>query len=129
MTSPANTLAAQRQVTAAFIASDPTTAALIPVTRVKTAAGGFTEQVGMTRIPQTFKMSLLNYDAQPTVTVGGVERIVSYHLIGPHDMLIEVGDYWVDAAGTRYDVVAMSEGFGYETKALISRHVLRGANI
>ncbi len=129
MTSPANTLAAQRQVTAAFIADDPTTAALIPVARVKTAAGGFTEQDGTPRASQTFKLSLTNFDTQPTVTVAGVERIVSYHLIGPHDMQIAVGDYWIDADGTRLDVVAMSEGWGYMVKALISRHLPREARI
>lgn len=120
-------LRAQRAATLAFIRDDPTTAALIPVTRVKTPTGGFTEQEGAARPEQTFKMSLLAFDAQPTITVAGVERVISYHLIGPHDMQIATGDYWLDADGTRWDVVGFTEGWGYMTKALISRHVPRSA--
>jgi hypothetical protein len=40
-------------------------------------------------------------------------------------MTIAVGDYWVDGQGTRYDVVGLTEGFDYETKAFVSRHVPR----
>lgn len=118
---------AQRAATAAFIRDDPTTASLIPVTRAKTPSGGFTEQPGLPRPSQTFKLSLLAYDTQPTITVAGVERIISYHLIGPHDMQIAVGDYWIDEDDTRWDVVGFTEGWGYMVKALISRHVPRGA--
>lgn len=120
-------LAAQRQATAAFIAMDPYTAVLIPVSRVKTPAGGFTEQDGVARVAQTFKLSAMGFDPAPTITVAGVERIITYHIIGPHDMTVEVGDYWVDAEGTRWDVVGFTEGWGYMTKALVSRHVPREA--
>ena len=126
MTSPGY-LTTQRQMTAALIADDPTTAALIPSIRTSTAGGGFTEADGAPRAPQTFKLSLLAYDQRPTATLAGVERVIDYHLIGPHDMQIAVGDYWVDAEGTRFDVVGFSEGWGYETKAFISRHVPRTA--
>lgn len=122
-----STLTAQRAATAAFIADDPTTAQLTPVTRVNQPNGGFQEQPGTPRAPQTFKMSLLAFDQRPTLTVAGVERVIDYHLIGPHDMSIAVGDYWVDSQGTRYDVVGLSEGWDYETKAFISRHVPREA--
>lgn len=132
VTGPAPTVSsavqkAQRDATMAFIRDDPTTASLIPVTRVKTASGGFSEQEGLARPPQTFKLSLMAFDTLPTITVAGVERVISYHLIGPHDMLVVVGDYWVDGDGTRWDVVGFSEGWDYMTKALISRHVPRGA--
>jgi hypothetical protein len=121
------TLEAQRAMTAGFIKDDPTTASLIPVTRVRTASGGFTEQEGVVRAPQTFKLSLLAYDQRPTTTFSGVERVIDYHLIGLWDMEIAVGDYWIDPAGTRLDVVGFSEGWDYETKAFISRHVPREA--
>lgn len=127
MTANSAALTAQRRATAAFIADDPTTAALIPVSRVATSGGGFTETVGTTRVLQTFKLSLLAYDQRPTITVAGVERVIDYHLIGPHDMVIQVGDYWIDDAGTHYDVVGFSEGWDYETKAFVSRHVPRTA--
>jgi hypothetical protein len=119
-------LDALRGGTAAFIADDPTTAQLIPTTRTATASGGYTDVPGTPRAAQTFKLSLLAYDQRPTVTVAGVERIADYHLIGPHDMAIAVGDYWVDGEGTRFDVVGLIEGWGYETKAIVLRHIPRG---
>lgn len=127
MTAGSVILAAQRSATAAFIAQDPTTAQLIPTTRVNQTNGGFKEQSGTPRSSQTFKLSLLAFDQRPTLTLAGVERIIDYHLIGPHDMAIAVGDYWVDQQNTRYDVVGLSEGWDYETKAFISRHVPREA--
>jgi hypothetical protein len=129
MTATAATLEAQRRMTAAFIADDPTTAALIPQARTTTASGGFTDTPGTPRTPQTFKLSLLAYDQRPTITVAGVERVADYHLIGPHDMAIEVGDYWVDAEGTTYDVVGFTEGWSYMTKAFVQRHTPREANL
>lgn len=125
MTANSVTLEAQRAVTAAFIADDPTTAAFIPVTRVKQPNGGYQETSGAPRVAQTFKLSLLAYDQRPTVTVAGVERVIDYHLIGPHTLAIAVGDYWIDSEGTRYDVVGLSEGWEYEVKAFVSRHVPR----
>ncbi|MET0416546.1 MAG: hypothetical protein ABW022_11055 [Actinoplanes sp.] len=120
-------LETQRSVTAAFIADDPTTAALVPTTRTKTASGGYEDIDGAPRAPQTFKLSLLSYDQRPTITVAGVERIADYHLIGPHDMQIAVGDWWMDGAGTRYDVIGLTEGWDYMVKAVVSRHIPRGA--
>jgi len=117
----------QRRVTAAFIADDPTTAQLIPVTQVKQSNGGYQEVDGTPRPAQTFKLSLLGFDQRPTLTVAGVERIADFHLIGPHDMQIAVGDYWVAPDGTRYDVVGFTEGWDYETKAFVSRHIPRNA--
>jgi hypothetical protein len=127
MTSPGY-LIAQRAMTAAFIADDPTPAQLIPRTRVMTASGGFTEVTGTPRVLQTFKLSLLAYDERPTVTLAGVERRIDYHLIGPWDMIIEVGDWWGDPEGTWYEVVGFSEGWNYEIKAFVYRHVPREAN-
>jgi hypothetical protein len=121
-------LAAQRSVTAAFIADDPTTAAFIPSTRVKTATGGFQEVDGTPRPAQTFKLSLLAYDQRPTVTVAGVERLMDFHLIGLWDMQIEVGDHWTDDAGTSYEVAGFSEGWDYMVKAFVFRRVPREAN-
>lgn len=118
-------LDALRAGTAALIADDPTTAQLIPVTRVAQPNGGYQEQAGTPRPAQTFKLSLLAFDQRPTLTLAGVERVADYHLIGPHDMSIAVGDYWLDASGTRFDVIGLVEGWDYETKAIVSRHIPR----
>jgi hypothetical protein len=121
-------LETQRRMTAAFIADDPTTAELTPRNRVSTPSGGFQVVDGDKRQPQTFKLSLLAYDQRPTVTVAGVERIMDFHLIGLWDMDIAVGDQWTDEAGTTYEVAALSEGWDYMTKAMVFRHIPRGAN-
>ena len=118
----------QRAATESFIADDPTTAQLIPVTRVQQPNGGFKEQDQTPRPAQTFKLVLLAFDQRPTITTAGVERVIDYHIVGLYDMSIAVGDYWVDDEGTRYDVVGLTEGFGYETKAYVSRHIPRAVN-
>ena len=55
-----------------------------------------------------------------------MERIADYHLIGMPDLAIAVGDYWIDPSGTRFDVIGLVEGWAYETKAIVSRHIPRG---
>lgn len=124
MTQPTGYIDLQRSLTASFIALDPTEAQLVPRIRVRTASGGFTETNGIPRDSQTFKLVMLTYDQRPTVTVAGVERMIDYHLVGPHDMQIEVGDWW-EQDGTRYEVLGFSEGWGFEIKAFVSRHVPR----
>lgn len=129
MTANAGTLTAQRKVTAAFIADDPTVVVLVPRVRATTASGGFTDTPGTPRDPQIVKLSELNFGTPPLVTIAGVERVVDYHLIGPWDMEIAVDDYWTDEAGTRYEVVGFTEGWSYMIKALVSRHIPRGSVI
>lgn len=119
-------LTAQRRMTAALIADDPTTVTLIPQVLTTTPAGGQSYVDGTPRAPIAVKMSLLAFDQRPTTTVAGVERVIDYHMIGPWDMPVEVGDYWIDAENTRWDVVGFSEGWDYEKKAFMSRHVGRG---
>lgn len=121
-------LDAQRRITAAFIAADPDarTVALIPRARTTNNAGAPVDTDGPPRTAQTFKLSLLAFDQRPTITVAGVERLVDYHLIGPHDMQIAVGDYWMEGT-KKYEVVGFSHGFQYETKAFVIEHVPRPA--
>ncbi|MET0418698.1 MAG: hypothetical protein ABW022_22005 [Actinoplanes sp.] len=115
-------------MTVAFIADDPTTITLVPRGRVTTPSGGWVEGDLAPRAPVDVKLSLLAYDQRPTVTIAGVERIIDYHLIGVWDMPIEVGDYWTDVEGTKYEVVGFSEGWEYMVKAFVLRHVPRTAN-
>lgn len=119
-------LTAQRAATAAFIADDPTTLVLVPRDRVATATGGYTYVDGAPRAAQTVKMVLLSNDQRPVVTVAGVERQIDYHLVGPWNMSIAVGDTWEAEDGTRWEVLGFTEGWDYMTKAFIGRHVPRG---
>ncbi len=125
MTSNAKVLMWQIRQTTAYIADDPTSVALVPSARVATSSGGFTETDGAPRAPQDVKLIELAFDQRPTTTLAGVERLIDYHLVGLPDMAIAVGDYWIDEDGCRWDVVGFSEGWEWETKAFVSRHVPR----
>lgn len=118
---------AQRRMTRALIDDDPTVAALIPRVRTVTASGAPTYTDDAPRPAQRFKLSLLAYDQRPTVTVAGVERQADYHLIAEHDAEIEIDDYWVDAGGTRFDVVSETEGWDYMRKFVVIRTIPRNA--
>jgi hypothetical protein len=118
-------LDAQRAVTAGYIASDPTEVVLIPSTRALNASGAPIDTPGAPRPSQTFRMILLNFDQRPLITLaGGVERAIDYHLLGTWDATVAVGDTWT-ADGKRYEVVGLSDGFDYETKAFVAVHVPR----
>lgn len=119
-------LNAQRRATASFIAQDPTEVVLVPWGRVQTPSGGFSYVAGTPRAPQTVKMILQSNNTPPVVTVAGVERLVDYHLMGPWDMSIAVGDIWNSPDGTVWEVLAFTEGWDYMTKALVGRHIPRG---
>lgn len=122
------TLTAQRRQTKALIDDDPTSVVLIPRVKSTTLAGAPSYVDGLPRAIQRFKLSLLAFDQRPTVTVNGVERRVDYHLIGEHNAVVEVGDHWTDSDGTHYEVIGFTEGWDYQIKAQVIRHVPREAN-
>lgn len=119
-------LAAQRRVTRGYIDADPTTVTLIPSTVTVLANGGKSQVDGIPRTPQRFKLIQVAFDARPTLTVDGVERIISYILLGTHDSTMEVWDHWSGDDGSVYTIVALGEGFGYEKKGLVERHLPGG---
>lgn len=122
-------LEAQRRMTRALIDDDPTEAVLIPRVKAVTASGASAYTDGPPRASQRFKLSLLSFDQRPTATLaGGVARLVDYHLIGPHDMAIEIGDHWTAEDGTRYDVTGFTEGWNYMRKAFVVR-TLKGEKV
>ena len=125
MTAAPAVLDVLRASTAAFIADDPTIVVLTPYGRTKTATGGFIDAPGTPRIPQIVKLVLLSSDQRPTVTVAGVDRQADYHLVGPHDMAIAVGDRWIDQ-GTEWEILGFTEGWDYMTKAFVGRYIPRG---
>lgn len=102
---------------------------LIPTVETTTPGGHKSYVDGTPRAAQAFKLSLLSADQRPLVTVSGVERRIDYHLIGAHDAVVEVGDHWTDERGTKYEVMAFTDGHDYETKALVYRHAPREANL
>ena len=119
------TLDAQRAVTAAFIAEDPTEIELIPQVETISDGGGRVRVLGTPRAAQTFKLIPMTYDQRPTVTAGGVERTIDYTLLGAWDCDAEVWDIWMPDETEYYLVVAVSPGHGYERKLLVERHLGR----
>lgn len=115
-------LDAQRRQTKAYIENDPTIIELIPTVTTVLANGGKSRDDGITRRPQQFKMIVAAYDQRPVITVDGVERIISYTLLGEWDCEMEVWDHWV-TDGCTYTVVALGEGYGYSKKGLVERHL------
>ncbi len=123
MTTSAAEQRAQRRITAAFIAADHVTIALVPRVMSVTPAGAKSYVDGAPRDPQRFKLSELAYDQRPAITVAGVERIIDYHLICLPDAVVELNDKWQASDGTWFEVVGFSDGFEYERKAYVARHL------
>lgn len=117
-----STLATQRRVTAAFIADDPTSIELIPTEVTLLADGTKKHTDGTPRGPQNFKLIPMSFDQRPTVTTDGVDRIISYTLLGTYDSTMELWDHWTDGEDT-FVIVAFAPGYGYEKKGLVERRL------
>lgn len=117
------TLDLQRRQTKAFIAADTTVVTLIPTDVTVTTSGGRSKADGVPRVPQKFSLIPMSYDQQPRVTVDGIERIISYTLLGEWNCTMEVWDHWEGDDGGLYTVVAVVNGNGYEKKGLVECHL------
>jgi hypothetical protein len=116
----------QRRMTKAFIDADPTVISLIPQNEVITPGGGRKLEQDQPRADQTFKVIPMTFDQRPTVTAGGVERIIDYTLLGTWDAEGAVWDrFTLSDPNEYYLVVAIADGHGYEKKFLCERHLLR----
>ena len=120
-----STLTIQRRMTQEFIAEDPVTIALIPSVAVVQSSGNKKRFDGPPRTPQEFKLIPMTFDQRPTVTVDGVDRIISYTLLGVHNAVMELWDHWVDDEDT-YVIMAFAPGYGYEKKGLVERRLPGG---
>lgn len=116
------TLDQQRRLTKWFIDEDPTTIALIPTEVVLQPSGGKRQVDGPARVPQVFKLIAMTFDQRPTVTIDGVERIISYTLLGEWDSTMELWDHWDDGTD-EYVIIAFAPGYDYERKGLVERRL------
>lgn len=116
-------LRALRAGTIAFIAANPTDLALIPRKRIKSGTG-VTFQDQPARRSQ--RLCLIDQSATRSpipgliLTSDGRERLVDFVLLGAHDAVVEVDDYWVDANGT-WEVAQLFPANGYEVRAAVIR--------
>lgn len=116
----------QRRITKAFIDKDPTVIVLTPYAEEITAGGGRQLVAGDPRPEQTFKLIPMTFDQRPTVTAGGVERIIDYTLLGTWDSEGAVWDrFTLDDPNEYFMVVAIADGHRYEKKFLCERHLFK----
>lgn len=119
----------QRDQTLHFIESDPTDLVLIPVEEQLQSTGSMKVVDLPPRPAQRVKLIQLSSDQRPTITVNGVERVIDYHLVAPWGAVVRPGDHWSDPDGTRYVVIALSDGYDYMVKALVQRRVPKAVGI
>lgn len=116
-------LKALRVGTIAFIAANPTDLALIPRKRIKTGTGTTFQDQPARKVQ---RLCLIDQSSarspQPGLiqTSDGRERLVDFILLGTHDAVVELWDYWVDASGT-WEVAQLFPANGYEVRAAVVR--------
>jgi hypothetical protein len=116
----------QRRTTKAFIDADPTVISLIPQSETITPGGGRKFTQDQPRADQTFKVIPMTFDQRPTVTAGGVERIIDYTLLGEWNAEGGVWDlFTLQDPNEYYLIVAIADGHGYEKKFLCERHLFK----
>lgn len=113
-----------RENTRAFIRADPTSITLRTRTAERTALGGRIMTDGTFRSPQIGKLIMIS-PAGGSIeqrTDDGTERQVDYILLLEWDAEIEVGDWWDDTHGNRWEVKAIVPTNNYEIRAVVEAH-------
>lgn len=112
-----------RAGTKAFIAANPVELDLIPRVRIKSGTGT-TFQDQPARRPQTICLIDQSTARSPVPgviqTSDGRERLTDFILLGAHDSVVELWDYWTDASGT-WEVAQVFPANGYEVRAAVVR--------
>ena len=114
-------LAIHRQNTDWFIGWNPTDITLIPSIKTKTGSGTKITD-GTPRLVQTFRLIPQSETTPPTFIEDGVERVVSFVLLGSWNCTMAPGDHWRDVVGELYTVLSVATFNGYEVKGLIEKH-------
>ena len=118
----ADELTVQRKLTTAFIATQPVVVTLIPRVKQQMPAGGHTWVDGSARPAQTMRLiEPSNSAPTPTVTADGIEREVTFFLLGEHDAVIGQYDTFTHA-GLKWEVIQLAHHNGWETRASVARY-------
>ena len=121
----ANELAMHRANTQAFIAANPSTLTLTPRTKQKTG-GGTAWIYGTPRPAQVMRLIDQSSTSGPTPgsvrAADGIQRRVTYQLLGTWDATIGLYDTWTDAQGFVWTVDDLIPDNGYERRAEVSRY-------
>lgn len=118
-------LRAKRRQTSAFIAAQPTTIALIPVSKAKTASGGVVTAQVTPRAEQTLRLidqSTAGGNLPGILRAGdGQQRKITHQLLGAYDAVMAVGDFWMDG-NARLEILELLPFNGYERRAMVTRY-------
>lgn len=108
--------------TEAFIGVKPSSIALVPQTRERTAAGGYKDTPGDPRTTQTFRIIELGMNQSPPILVltDGKQREAAFWLLGKHDAVMEVNDFWTAPDGREWLVGDIVRDNGYEVRGLVT---------
>lgn len=111
-----------RDLTARFIANDPTDIQLTPVQKVPTGDGGYRNVPQTKRRSQQFKIINQGSTNGKQTGADGTNTSFDFILLGKHDAVIAIGDTWTDTIGdgTTWTVTGFLPGNGYEVKATIT---------
>lgn len=110
----------QRELTTAFILTQPVEITLVPREKIQKPAGGFAWADAPPRPPQVMRLIEPGNIPRPTVTVDGVQREVEFELLGEWDATIGRFDTF-DLDGKHWEVVEVAHFNGWEQRALVSR--------
>jgi hypothetical protein len=108
--------------TKAFIAARPVSVTLIPHGRVRTPAGGFKEDDGEPRAPQTFRIIETGIQTTPamTATEDGEMRVVLFWMLGMPDAKVARHDWWIDSVdGREMEIADIVRSNGYEVRLVV----------
>lgn len=110
--------------TRAFIAANPTLLSLTPRTPVRDGEGQRMIP-GVPRVAQVARLidqGTVGAGGDVSTAQDGFQRKVGYQLLLPHDGVVGLYDYWVDAAGVRWEVNSLLPYNGYEVRAEVTRY-------
>lgn len=112
-------LAAQRQLTAAFVAADAEPITLFRSTWMSDGAGGHIKQSPEPVLVQLLRFQPRQDGGSPRQTSDGEQVVPTYTLVGKHTADIQRWDEFT-LNGSRYEVVFVYENRQYQVKAEVA---------
>lgn len=116
-----NDLEVQRMLTRAFIDTMPVALTLVPHERVKTQSGGYREETRPARPVQVMRLIEPTMPSDPLRAADGVQREVSFILLGTHDAEMEVGDRF-SFDGDEWELISVFFDNGWERRAAVVQY-------
>ena len=121
MSSLATELAIQKELTKAFIKTQPVDITLVPRTKEKMPAGGYRWVEEAPRLAQTMRLIEPPNPMDPIQAADGIERAVEFILLARFDAALGVYDVF-DHVGSRWEVGQLFFDNGWERRAKVIRH-------